>query len=90
MDAHALALATMFVQKTVDSNSGNVPNWIRFKEIVKSHLSQGESPQFKVPDTYYYAYQRSKGRSHADAAELMGFSSEDTKHLEKVSFWRFR
>ena len=90
MDAKALALATLFVQKAVDRNSGNVPTWTRFQEMVKAHLTEGYTPKFKVPDTYCYAYQRSKGRSHAEVAELMGFAPESSKKLEKVSFWRFR
>lgn len=82
--------ALAYVRKVADKNHGDLPDWKRYQDMVKLHLSDAADHRFKMPPEYYYAYLREKGLTHEECLERMGLPvTKQSNKQEKKSFWKF-
>jgi hypothetical protein len=90
MDNLKIDAAMAYVKAVTAKNKGDLPDWIKYQDLVKAHLADPFSRKFKMPQEYYYAYLRGKGLSHSECLERMGISDRKTSGPQKKkSFWKF-
>ncbi len=74
----------------MEKNHGELPDWKRYQDMVKLHLSDPADFRFKMPQEYYYAYLREKGLTHEECLERMGLPvTRQNNKPAKKSFWKF-